>query len=875
MKTKLKNISKKTMTYLMVLVTLCSSFLATSTTAHASSLNLDEQTQYYYTGHSPNVGYAITHNIYVLKMDGKKVFCIESGIPANSGEGYVPESYVNAKKDVLSKIAYYGYTATGKTHYDYAVTQVMIWEQLGDQYISSTIPNYQQRKAEIMALVNKHDTLPSFNNQSVSVTVGESITLSDSNNVLKDMTLESNDTNATAQHNGNSLKITPSATSNDGTITFRKVPQNEVGASIVYKKPHEQSMVEFHLESSKQASVKIDVIKLGNVQVTKIDKETNRPLPNATLKFSYNGTNKEVVTNQDGIAILKNIPEGTKIIITEVKAPNGYVNAGLSQEVTVEPNKTTPITFINKEQKGVASFVKTGETPKDVKVKESDYGDIYSFQYDYKPIAGVRYHIEATKDIKSIDGSLKAKKGDVVATLTTDENGKWQTPELHLGDYQAIEVSAPAGYILDTRPIPFSLTYAGQNVSLASTSLTATNDFQSLDLQLFKDEENISSWKDNQPEIETVKGNGKVFGIFTREEQKLSDKVVVPANALLGCQTVEDGRAMFELKLPQGKYYTKELDAGDSHVSNDTEYEFEFTAENNHATFPIHIYGDSIASGGETQQRILRTPILNSLHFNQFTIKKVDETATFDKETGVTFNFDKHGTGAVFTLADEDEKTIQEITIDENGIGTFENIPVGTFYLTEKTPSSGQYLLSKEIIRIESTKDGVQAFNEKDELIGEQSSLIEETEPTVLFELKNHLIKGTVELTKKDVSTGELLPKTGIRILDKDKKVIVEGRTDEKGTFTFEQLPKGKYYFQEFDAPKGYQLDETPLPFEIEEHGKVVKCEMTNTKIEAPATKNLPQTGDKSNPTLLIFGMLVSVSAVGVLYFRRKKAKAE
>lgn len=56
--------------------------------------------------------------------------------------------------------------------------------------------------------------------------------------------------------------------------------------------------------------------------------------------------------------------------------------------------------------------------------------------------------------------------------------------------------------------------------------------------------------------------------------------------------------------------------------------------------------------------------------------------------------------------------------------------------------------------------------------------------------------------------------------------MIVEGRTNDKGIFTFEQLPKGIYYFQEFDAPKGYQLDETPMQFEIKENGKVVKCEM-------------------------------------------------
>lgn len=184
MKIKTKKILKKLTTYIMVLVTICGTFLTNSTSVSASELVLNEPTEYYDTGYSPNVGHSITHNIYVLNMDGKKVFCIESGILANGGEGHIPETYISSKKDILSKIAYYGYTNTSQSHYDYVITQVMIWEELGDQYISSTIPNYHQRKAEIMAMVNSHDTLPSWNNQKVSVTIGESITLTDSNGVL-------------------------------------------------------------------------------------------------------------------------------------------------------------------------------------------------------------------------------------------------------------------------------------------------------------------------------------------------------------------------------------------------------------------------------------------------------------------------------------------------------------------------------------------------------------------------------------------------------------------------------------------------------------------------------------------------------------------
>lgn len=142
------------------------------------------------------MGYTLTQSIYVLKIDGKKVFCVESGVPANSGEGYTPETFINAKKDLLSKIAYYGYTKAGQNHYDYAVTQLMIWEELGDQYHSSTVPNYQQRKSEIMDQVNKHDTLPSWHNQEVNIKVGDSLTLKDSNNALSGMALESNMSNA-------------------------------------------------------------------------------------------------------------------------------------------------------------------------------------------------------------------------------------------------------------------------------------------------------------------------------------------------------------------------------------------------------------------------------------------------------------------------------------------------------------------------------------------------------------------------------------------------------------------------------------------------------------------------------------------------------
>lgn len=99
---------------------------------------------------------------------------------------------------------------------------------------------------------------------------------------------------------------------------------------------------------------------------------------------------------------------------------------------------------------------------------------------------------------------------------------------------------------------------------------------------------------------------------------------------------------------------------------------------------------------------------------------------------------------------------------------------------------------------------------------------------------------------------------------------MIEGRTDSDGKFTFENLPKGTYYFQEFDAPEGYQLDETPIAFEIKEDGEIVKCNMTNQKTESSA--KLPQTGETSTLLLSILGVGLLSATAGLYYFKRRKA---
>lgn len=192
---------------------------------------------------------------------------------------------------------------------------------------------------------------------------------------------------------------------------------------------------------------------------------------------------------------MNDLKAGTKIKITEVTTNNGFVNKGESKEITIEPNKTIEVVFGNKAQQGK----KTGQKTSSVTTKDSDYGKLHEITFDYVPLADVTFTIKASEDIK-VGNYVHAKKGSVVATVQTDNNGELMNmPKLYLGKYEAIETAAPAGYLMNATPLPFEFTYEGQNVELVSQSIEAKNDFQQLKIILHKNEEQIHEWKENKP----------------------------------------------------------------------------------------------------------------------------------------------------------------------------------------------------------------------------------------------------------------------------------------------------------------------------------------------------------------------------------------
>jgi len=132
-------------------------------------------------------------------------------------------------------------------------------------------------------------------------------------------------------------------------------------------------------------------------------------------------------------------------------------------------------------------------------------------------------------------------------------------------------------------------------------------------------------------------------------------------------------------------------------------------------------------------------------------------------------------------------------------------LKVGKYYILEKEASTG-YVITTEKVYFEVKDNG----------------------EIVKAEMQNKPIMGSVEITKVDISTGEVLPNTLIEVYNENDELVFSGRTNEEGKILIENLKYGKYYFIEKEAPEGYQINNEKMWFEILEDEKII-VEVPNT----------------------------------------------
>lgn len=273
----------------------------------------------------------------------------------------------------------------------------------------------------------------------------------------------------------------------------------------------------------------------------------------------------------------KPTPQGrTRFMVSEEEAV--YEEASMSFITTVKQDNEPAI--------GKISIYVEGETLTDAK-KDKATGD-YTFVYEPKPIAGARFEIRAAEDIYSPEGGANAvkifEKGALVASLVSDENGQtwtgqedWEGTDiakgLPLGTYTVMQTVAGKGFYLSEENAAartVTISYAGQEVPVIYRDLSYTSPKQQVKIEVSK--------------VDAKDGKllaGAEFGLYAKEDLlNEKGKVVVKADTLIAtAETTEVEKvvknAVFDVKLPHGRYYIKELKAPDGYVCSEECYEVE------------------------------------------------------------------------------------------------------------------------------------------------------------------------------------------------------------------------------------------------------------------------------------------------------------
>ena len=548
------------------------------------------------------------------------------------------------------------------------------------------------------------------------------------------------------------------------------------------------------------------------VKVVKVDSETGKTIPYEGAGFEIYDSNGQKIsmmfayptpttidtfyTNSEGYLITPEVLPYGEYSLVEVQAPVGYVLDSTPVPFTVsadnaEEENALTVIKVHKEntaQKGRISVQKTGDIFKTVAMASSAYtdenGEMTVNPTTYTPVfasgnlSGAVFQVIASEDIVTLDGTIRANAGDVVAEITTDENGYAESDLLYLGNYEIKEVSAPFGYVQNTESQFVELTYAGQEIAVLDTVNTSfVNDYQDVEISLSKVMENDELFGIYGKDCYTSVS----FGLFAAEDITAADGTVIPADGLISEVSLDENMtAVIAEKIPFGKYYVQEIATDEHYVLNGEKYlvTFEYMGQ--------EVTTVSIDCG----------QFVNELKRGKIEGIKVNESE--EPLENALF-----GLFAVDTAEFTSESAYMTAVSDKNGYFKFDEIPYGEYVVHEIEAPTG-YILSDESYPVTVCEDG----------------------ETITVRTINKPI--TVELSKIDVYGEELI---GAEMqLENANGEIVDEWTSDGTNHVVTELPAGDYTLKEIAAPDGYVIA-TDIKFTVDVYGNV-----TVENVEATAT---------------------------------------
>ena len=544
----------------------------------------------------------------------------------------------------------------------------------------------------------------------------------------------------------------------------------------------------------------------AKLKIIKQDDETKKAVLRAGTEFRiYDLDNEEYVeqvttypttivhtsffTDEDGYLIL---PQNLKIghyRIEEVTAPHGYtlnenyfeiaVDSDTAYQVdSVSGDVIIEVVYENHPVKGKLKIVKQGEVLDDFNK---------DFVYKTENLAGAVFEVSAAEDIYTADFQkdeegnriLEYTAGELVGTVTTDENGEAFLSDLPLGSYQVKEVTAPEGFVLNEEVQTVTFTYKDQDTPVIEQEAIFQNDRQKVEVSVVK--------KDAETQTAVA---GAVFGLYAKEDILAHGKVIVEADQLIGkALSDENGKAVFMNDLPFGTYYIREESAPDGYVSSDKV--IEVSAAYQGQEIPVV----ELTSDFENEP-------------TKIAVKKTDLTTGEELE------------GAKLTVLDKDGNVVDSWTSVKGEEHLIERLTVGETYILREELAPYGYLKAEEItFTVEDTTE-LQKVEMKDDvptgtlIINKKGEFLEDvTLLDVIGGWISHLfeyVTGALEdVTFEVYALEDIKAADGVSedYYQKDE-LVAEITTDGSGIAKLTDLPLGKYYVKEKETAEGFVLDD-------------------------------------------------------------------
>lgn len=466
----------------------------------------------------------------------------------------------------------------------------------------------------------------------------------------------------------------------------------------VYITGKEQDVITVEFENQKDSGL---IIK-------KLSSENNQPLAGAKFKVTTSSgavvgnSNGEYITDSSGFIHLPGLPTDT-YVVQEILAPKGYVIDSIAQTIKLKHGETHTLTFYNNPDSGLLI---------------TKYDSVTKL-----PLAGAVFKI--INSAGTIVGNANGK-------YTTDKNGTIHIYDLPTDTYIVQEVSAPAGYVIDSTPQTIKIKY-GETHSLEFYNAPQGG------LRIVKLDEETRQPIPNV-EFEVSKMNGERIGTFRTD-----------TNGIINLNTIENGwYTVVEKKAASG--YKLDSQPRDVEVKNGKLNTLEVTNRKTSA-FLIHkidsltgkgIYGVSFLISDENRNPITTLTsdqngyvYLPGLKDSKYLVREIEAASGYILDTTVKTFYVEYGAtseitwkntpmqgqiqitkksedanaisgfsagtllpGATFEIYDRAGNKVDTVVTDKNGWAASKPLPLGR-YTVKETIAPAYYSLNSNVINAE------------------------------------------------------------------------------------------------------------------------------------------------------------------------------